>query len=225
MVYCVRCPLRSHALLAVLLLTPLLPQVARADDPPAAPKPRQDLFDFGKDPLKPTVKRPDPATQPAQIGSAEVKVTSTHLDYVQLGPSTEHGPAPAGAEVANSQDKFLIIRLEIRNTSADKPLSYHTFALPFGPAGRETYASLAMGRKMLTLVNFGEQEPVGLTRAAEIGPGKVISDVLVFMAVPELEGKGAAGTPLKLTLPAEQLGVTGKPVRVDLDLANVQKRE
>jgi hypothetical protein len=208
-----------------MLFTPLLPQVARGDDPPPAPKPRQDLFDFGKDPLKPTVKRPDPTTQPAQMGPVQVRVTSTHMDYVPLGPSTEHGPAPAGAEVANSQDKFLIIRLEIRNTSADKPVSYHTFALPFGPAGRETYASLALGRKMLTLVNFGEQEPVGLTRAVEIAPGKAVNDVLVFMAVPELAGKGAAGTPLKLTLPAEQLGVVGKAVRVDLDLANVQKRE
>jgi hypothetical protein len=73
-------------------------------------------------------------------------------------------------------------------------------------------------------VNFGEQEPVGLTRTAQIPPGKTISDVLVFLPVAELDAK-TMGIPLKLTLPAEQLGVTGKPVRVDLDFANVQKRE
>jgi hypothetical protein len=208
---------------ALLLLGSVAPAV-RAEDPPATAHPREDLFNFGKDPLKPGVKRPEPTTQPARLGAAEIKVTSTHLDYVLLGPSTEHGPAPAGAETSNSQDKFLIIRLEIRNTSSDQTLTYHTFAFPFGPAGRETYASLALGRKMLTLVNFGEQEPVGLTRKAEIPPGKTISDVLVFLPVAELDAK-TMGIPLKLTLPPEQLGVTGKPVRVDLDFANVQKRE
>jgi hypothetical protein len=186
--------------------------------------PREDLFNFGKDPLKPGAKRAEPTTQPAQIGAAEVKVTSTHIDYVMLGPSTAHGPAPVGVDPVNSQDKFFIVRLEIRNTSSDKPLTYHTFALPFGPAGRETYASLALGRKMLTLVNFGEQEPIGLTRTAEIAPGKTVNDVLVFLPVPEMDAR-TMGTPLKLTFPAEQVGAAGKAVRVDLDFANVQKRE
>jgi hypothetical protein len=205
-------------MLAVLVAP--LAFTARAEEPPA-PKPRQDLFDFGKGP--PKAKAPEPTTQPAQFGPAVVTVTATQLDYVPLGPSTEHGPA-AAAEPVTSQDKFFIIRLEIRNTGSDKPITYHTFAFPYGPAGRQTYASLALGRKMLTLVNFGEQEPVGLTRAAEIPPGKSVHDVLVFLPVPELDGK-TPGSPLKLTLPAEQLGVTGKPGRVDLDLANVQRRE
>lgn len=221
-----RCPFRSilcaQALLALIVVSSFTLDV-RGEDPPGS-KSRQDLFDFGKDPLKPGAKRAEPTTQPAPLGSAVVRVTSTHLDYVTLGPSTEHGPAPAGVDPVNSQDKFLIIRLEIRNTSSDKPLAYHSFALPFGPAGRETYASLALGRKMLTLVNFGEQEPIGLTRTAAIGPGKTVNDVLVFLPVPELEAK-TMGTPLKLTLPAEQVGAAGKAVRVDLDFANVQKRE
>jgi len=219
-----RCPIcfivRPRALLGVLLLAGFALAVCGQEPPPR--KPGESLFDFGKGPAK--ARRPEPTTQPAQIGSAEVKVTSTHLDYVPLGPSTEHGPAAAGAEPVNSQDKFLIIRLEIRNTSSDKALTYHTFALPFGPANRETYASLALGRKMLTLVNFGEQEPIGLRRSAEIPPGKTVKDVLVFLAVPELDAK-TMEMPLKLTLPPEQLGVGGKPVRIDLDFANIQKRQ
>jgi hypothetical protein len=198
----------------------LPPNATRAQDPPAN---NGGLFNFDKDARTPGAKpRTLPATQPARIGAAEIKVLTTQLDYVPLGPSTEHGPAPEGAETNNSQDKFLSIKLEIRNTSTDKPLAYHTFAFPFGSAGRETYASLAFGKKMVTLVNFGEQEPVGLVRTAQIPPGKSITDVLVFLPIAEFDATSSQ-TPLTLTLPPQQLGADGKPMKVDIDYATIQR--
>jgi len=197
----------------------LAPSASRAD-PPAN---NDGLFNFDKDARTPGGKpKTLPATQPARIGAAEVKVLATQLDYVPLGPSTEHGPAPENAETNNSQDKFLSIKLEIRNTSTDKPLTYHTFAFPFGSAGRETYASLAFGKKMVTLVNFGDQEPVGLVRTAQIPPGKSITDVLVFLPIPEFDATSSQ-TPLTLTLPPQQLGGDGKPMKVDIDYATIQR--
>ena len=219
-----RCPI-STLFRYLTLALPLVILPARAEDPPA--KPPENLFDFGKDPLKPGPKtKPEPTTQPAQFGPAEVKVLSTHIDYVPLGPSTENGPPAHPTDPINSLDKFFIIRLQVRNTSSDKPLTYRTFAFPHGPASRQTYASLALGRKMLTLVNFGDQEPVGLTRTATIPPGKSIRDVLVFLPVAELDAK-TMETPLNLSLPPQQLGLdpTAKPAKIDLDFSNVQKRE
>lgn len=222
-----RCPISTHVrptlfLPSVLAAVLVSAGVVRAQDPPAN---NGGLFNFDKDARTPGAKtKPLPATQPVKIGPAEIKVLATQLDYVPLGPSTEHGPAPENAETNNSQDKFLTLKLEIRNTSADKPLSYHTFAFPFGPAGRETYASLAFGKKMITLVNFGEQEPQGLTRAAQIAPGKAITDVLVFLPIPDFDATSTR-TPLTLSLPPQQLGVDGKPMKVDIDYATILRRQ
>jgi len=191
----------------------------------APPAGNDGLFNFDKDARKPgATPKTLPATQPAKIGPAEIKVIATRLDYVALGPSTEHGPAPENAETNNSQDKFLSIKLEIRNTSPDKPLTYHTFAFPFGAAGRETYASLAFGKKMITLVNFGDQEPQGLTRTAQIPPGKSITDVLVFLPIPDFDAT-SSGTPLTLSLPPQQLGAEGKAMKIDIDYATIQRRQ
>jgi hypothetical protein len=220
----VRRPLR--ALVPLITLVPLLLATppARAAEDPAPAKPGDGLFEFGKDPLKPGAKpKPQPATKPAQIGQAEIRVLSTRLDYVTLGPSTENGPAPTNVDPVNSQDKFLIVTLNVRNASQDRPLTYHTFAFPFGPANSQTYASLGLGRKMLTLVNFGEQEPVGLSRTAAIPPGKSITDVLVFLPIPDLDAVSVE-SPLRLTLPPQQLGAAGKAVPIELDFANLQKR-
>jgi hypothetical protein len=195
-------------------------RTTRGQDPPAN---NGGLFDFGKERRQPGVKPKAPAaTQPAKIGPAEVKVVSTHFDYVPLGPSTEHGPAPENADITNSQDKFLLIKIEIRNTG-DRPLTYHTFALPFGPSGRETYASLSFGQKMLTLVNFGDLEPQGLTRTAQVPPGKSVTDVLVFLPIPELDARSSE-TPLRLALPPQQLAQDGKPLRVDVAFSTIQRR-
>jgi hypothetical protein len=223
-----RCPISTHVRPMLLLTGGLLAaaavaaSVARAQTPPAG---NGGLFNFDKDARTPAAKtKPLPATQPVKIGPAEIKVLATHLDYVALGPSTEHGPVPENAETNNSQDKFLSIKLEIRNTSPDKPLAYHTFAFPFGAAGRETYASLAFGKKMVTLVNFGDQEPQGLTRTAQIPPGKSITDVLVFLPIPDFDAT-SSGTPLTLSLPPQQLGGEGKPMKTDIDYATIQRRQ
>lgn len=204
-----------------LLVTTMLggSRIARAEDPPAN---NGRLFDFDKETRQPGVKpKPSAATQPAKIGPAEVRVVSTHFDFVPLGPSTERGPAPENPDISNSQEKFLFIKLEIRNTS-DRPLTYHTFALPFGPAGRETYASLSFGQKSLTLVNFGDQEPQGLTRTSQIPPGKSITDVLVFMPIPQLDAQSSE-TPLRLALPPQQLAQDGKALRVDIAFSTMQR--
>ena len=221
-----RCSISIHVRPMLLLTVGLVaaallhPNATRAEDPPAN---NGGLFNFDKDSRNPGGKpRTLPTTQPARIGAAEIKVLATHLDYVPLGPSTEHGPAPENAETNNSQDKFLILKLEIRNTSTDKPLTYHTFAFPFGSAGRETYASLAFGKKMITLVNFGDQEPIGLMRKAQIPPGKSITDVLVFLPIAEFDATSTQ-TPLTLTLPPQQLDAEGKPMKIDIDYATIQR--
>ncbi|HEY7118169.1 MAG TPA: hypothetical protein VH475_16385 [Tepidisphaeraceae bacterium] len=219
----IRCIQRLISALLVLAFACAGGPIARAEDEKSETTGNGGIFDFGKDPRPvPGKTRPQAATRPAQVGPVEVRVLAARLDYVTLVPSTESGQPASNADPIKSQDKFLAIAIELRNTGTD-PVTYHSFAWPFGPQENATYAALAApGRQMLTLVNFGDLEPAGLTRTAQIPPGKTVTDILVFLPNQQLQSRNF-DAPLKLALPPQQLGATGRNVTLEIDGSSIQR--
>jgi hypothetical protein len=139
-----------------------------------------------------------PATRPAivaRIGNATVRVSYAGIDRVKLrarGPKVDEPDSP--------ERRFLLIRLEISNLGAGG-LPYRSYSGT--TAAARDHASLRDSpRHYVTLFDFGDYEPEGLTREATIPAGRSITDLLVF----DLPAETAD---LTLFLPQGNLGGAG----------------
>lgn len=136
-----------------------------------------------------------PIEKPDNSG-LDIKIKSVRFDYVKLRKA-----GTPSADEAQSKDKVFIFTLEITN-KGQKDVSYKTFN--GAPGGKNDYASLIDSkRKYVTLADFGDLEPVDITRTATLKPGDTITDVLCF-AQP---ANGAR--PVTLLLPAKNHGGVG----------------
>ena len=132
----------------------------------------------------------------ADNSGLEIKIKSVKLDYVKLGKA-----GTPSADEAQSRDKVFIFTLEIAN-KGQKEVSYKSFN--GAPGGKNDYASLIDSKKKyVTLADFGDLEPIDITRTATLKPSDTIVDVLCF-AQP---ANGAR--PVTLLLPAKNHGGVG----------------
>jgi hypothetical protein len=126
----------------------------------------------------------------------EITIKSVKLEYVKLRKTSGDT-----SEESMSKEKVLIFTLVITN-KGQKEVTYKTFN--GAPGGKNDYASLIDNkRKFVTLADFGDLEPEGITRTATLKPGESIMDVLCF-------GKPENGAkPVTLLLPAKNHGGKG----------------
>lgn len=130
-------------------------------------------------------------------GDIQVRVAGVSVGKVPLEDAFSEG--------SKSKDDFLMVKLELKNTSSTRKVEYHTWS------GRDLiferdYATLRDNfDNVYKRVSFGQiSHPVGaVERSESIYPGKSISDVLVFeVPVDTIEY-------LRLELPAKNFGGTG----------------
>jgi len=142
-----------------------------------------------------------PKTKPSVV----VTIKSVKLDYARL--KKVGADAVAGDEDLHSKDRMLIFTLQITN-KGEADVTYKTFNGE--PGGKGDYASLVDSKqKYVVLADFGDMEPMDVTRTATIKPGQTITDVLVF-------GRPADGAkPVTLLIPAKNYGAAGF-VRVEV---------
>jgi len=142
----------------------------------------------GAEDFKP-IERPDSS-------GLDIKIKSVKFDYVKL-----RNAGTPSADEAQSKEKVFIFTLEITN-KGQKEVSYKTFN--GAPGGKNDYASLIDSKKKyVTLGDFGDLEPIEITRTATLKPGDTITDVLCF-------GRPANGArPATLLLPAKNHGGVG----------------
>jgi hypothetical protein len=118
-------------------------------------------------------------------------------------------PLKSAAGETLSQDKFLLVTVEISNTASlpgpNSSFLYMTLRGVAGASGR-THASLSdSDRKFYNRINFGQGvHPAGsVFRSAALGPGKKVRDILVFELPTPSKG------PYRIEAPLGNLGGVG----------------
>lgn len=146
--------------------------------------------------------------RPSTIGNVEVSVTSASVDQVTLND--------LGSE-QESDDKFFIVRIAVRNVDRSKKVEYSSWS----GSGALTDVGLAMltdrDGKPYPREDFGVGLRVaGQVTAASLDPEKAVEDVLVFKAT------GEESDVYRLELPGSAVGEDGA-FRFALPAAMIQR--
>ena len=165
---------------------------------------------------------------PTTAPCCAISIKSVKVDVVKLR-AHDAPPAPtedstlfqglkeeqAGTNQMETNEKLLIVRIEVKNQSAQKCV-YHS--LNGTDEKCPTFASVHDdARKVYALAKFGDFDVIGAVKGArELPPGKTLNDILVFEIPP------ASVKSLDLHIPHENVGAKEAVQPLSLSLENLK---